>query len=155
MRHVFIKRIHKEVEEAIKEEVIPIHKIETTHIPEEPDSKNMITTVEINNNIKILLEKNYPFGKPKVLINDRAYFFYLKTPSDRVTKLLKKTGIDCLCCSTILCDWIITYQINNILREIKKFNKIKRDIKYNIVVQEILNKYPNIPDHLILDYLLD
>jgi hypothetical protein len=90
MRHVFIKRIHKEVEEAIKEEVIPIHKIATTHIPEEPNSKNMITTVEINNNIKILLGKDYPFGKPKVLINDKAYFFYLKKKIDRLTKLMKK-----------------------------------------------------------------
>lgn len=70
----FLKRINKEVENVLSEQIIPVSTIKTTTTINPKSSNNelqneLITIVEINNNIEIIFGKNYPFTKTEVFYN--------------------------------------------------------------------------------------
>jgi len=149
----FLKRINKDVENAINVQVIPINQITTTTIIE-AETKETKTTVEINNNIKIIFGKDYPFTKFEVIYNDNPYYSFLKTTNPKIVNLLIKLKYGCLCCTTMFCDWRLTHTINDFLAELKLFKRIKTEIKYIIMINNLQKKYEKIPMQLILEYLL-
>lgn len=72
-------------------------------------------------------------------------------------KFLKQNKIDCLCCSTILCNsnWSPIYTIVKVLDEMARSKKIRRLIKYEICLDEISekNQLPEDMSREILQYL--
>jgi predicted nucleotide-binding protein (sugar kinase/HSP70/actin superfamily) len=90
-------------------------------------------------NKKFVFDKCYPFKSPMVYIGGDTYFAYLRAPP-RIQSILQKNGLHCLCCNSILCDWTPMYRINTILDELHSFNKIKSDIKYHLIIEEIAKK---------------
>ena len=105
-------------------------------------------------NKTFILSKTYPFTKPKVFINDRPYNEFMKTKSLKIMKLLiDYQGSDCICCTSVLCNWSPIFKIETILSEIDITNDLKRYIKYKLILQYL--KYPNCVSHNILSYLPD
>jgi ubiquitin-protein ligase len=118
-----------------------------------------IQEIKIKGNITIRISKTYPFVEPQVFIFDRHYKSYRICNSERVTRLLKTMGYDCLCCSSITShnNWSPCYHIQKILEEIKQLNVIKKNITYKIGLEEIGKKI-NLPEDIITElesYLLD
>lgn len=159
----FLKRINKEVENVLSEQIIPVSTIKTTTTINPKSSNNelqneLITIVEINNNIEIIFGKNYPFTKTEVFYNKKPYQSFLKTSNAKINALLLKTPQKCLCCTTIFCDWRLTYSINDFLVELKNFRQIKIEIKtalnYNRMLKILQKKYEKIPIYVILNYLI-
>lgn len=105
-------------------------------------------------NKTFILSKSYPFTKPKLLINDRPYYEILKTNSLKIMKLLiDYQGSDCICCTSVLCNWSPAITIDNILNEIDITNNLKRYIKYKLILQYL--NFPNRISDNILSYLPD
>jgi hypothetical protein len=157
--HRYSKRLEKEISSALKEEVRPINKISINHIQEKVEQNKLEvkykTSIEINDNIRIEYPEEYPFKQPKAFINNEPYSITLRSHSPLLKKYLKKVGHDCLCCATIFCgEWRVTYTINHFLSELKNFNRIKREVKYHMMLDEILKKYPRIPIEEIIPFLI-
>ena len=131
--------------------IIPINSIVTTSISE---NNELITKVEINDNIKIVFGKDYPFTKFEVTYNNNPYSSFVKTTNPKITNLLIKLKYGCLCCTTMFCDWRLTYTINDFLTELKLFKQIKTEIKYILLTNYLQKKYEKVPVHLILKYLI-
>ena len=80
-----------------------------------------------NKEIKIVL-KEYPFKPPVLLIDDKDHINWLLKEYIQF-KDLKKFGLvnnfgsvnDCICCHTIICSWVPTYTIDQIIDEYKYY----------------------------------
>ena len=118
------------------------------------DKLNFKYILKINNK-KIIFTGEYPFIPPKMFINDIPYNKFLVTPSDKIRLLLSKHKYGCLCCKNIFCNWGPMKNVKNILDEISEYNCIKTNIKYHLLVSEIILKFgKDIPDFLITEYLI-
>ena len=151
-----IKRINNEIEKLIKE----TNCMNVTVTYENVNSKNFKCNVIIDNK-KFVLSDSYPFNAPKVFIlKDNNYeYIHWKSPTCKIRKLLYEFNRGCLCCETILCNWSPAYGFHSILNEITANNILKRNVKYHMLTNDILNKYKyisksDIPKTLILDYLI-
>jgi len=99
---------------------------------------------------KFIICNQYPFRPPILYINNMLYLNYLKTNSPRVVEKIKKYNhngntssiCNCLYCNHILLNtnWSPTYHIEKIMNEIDKVNIVKRNIKYEIIIEEISAK---------------
>lgn len=79
------------------------------HIINYEFDKLFLITLEFND--------NYPFKPPTVMVNTTYNYKRLLGTIDNA--LVKKTlGLDCACCNSILCKWIPSYNITNIIDEI-------------------------------------
>ena len=75
-----------------------------------------------NKEIKIVLNDVYPFKPPLLLINDKDHIdWFLKKYTE--FKFLKKFSIinPCICCDTMICRWVPTFTIDNIVDEYKLY----------------------------------
>jgi hypothetical protein len=73
-----------------------------------------------NKEIKIVLNHVYPFKPPILLIHDRDHIdWFLKKYTE--FKFLKKFSItnQCICCDTMICRWVPTFTIDNVIDEYK------------------------------------
>ena len=108
--------------------------------------------------LKFLLSNKYPFQEPKLLINNNYYNMnILRNPSSaKINNFLKKYKINCMCCSTIICDknWSPAYRIENVLDEIKQVNIVKRYVKHYLIIDDIC-RMKNIHTDTIGMYILD
>lgn len=84
-----------------------------------------------NQEIKIIINDVYPFKPPKLIIEEKDHIdWFLKKYME--FKFLKKFGIknDCICCQTIICKWVPTFTIDQVLDEYKlyydKYELIKK-----------------------------
>jgi ubiquitin-protein ligase len=84
-----------------------------------------------NQEIKININDVYPFKPPKLLIEEKDHIdWFLKKYME--FNFLKKFGIknDCICCHTIICKWVPTFTIDQVLDEYKlyydKYELIKK-----------------------------
>lgn len=113
--------------------------------------------VQLPNNIKMILGQHYPFHPPQVFVNEMNYIRFLHSPSARISLYLKRNNINCLCCSTIICDnnWSCSFTIIKILNEMNNTRKMKQQIKYEICLDEIIGKtgIPEIMKKEIMGYL--
>ena len=113
-----------------------------------------ITKVIINN-VSFIISTKYPFQKPEILIHGNIpYLRWLVSPSIRISDFVNKIGIKCLCCSTMLCDWSPAFTISNLITEIDKMNGIKREVKYRMLLYDILIKKTNIEPSIILHHII-
>jgi hypothetical protein len=108
---------------------------------------NIIASINIfliMNNDKIInilfkFKENYPFTSPILEINNNNYFNLLETDS----KQLKKINYPdkCICCTSILCNWSITYNLTDIIKEIKNNYEIKIKIVNFIFSNKVVDKF--------------
>jgi hypothetical protein len=112
--------------------------------------------------LKFILPERYPFHEPKLMINDQSYKnSILKNPMcERINKFLKKNRLDCMCCSSIICDknWSPAYRMENVLFEIAQVKIIKNYVKQYLTIDDICCKKNIDTDTIgmyILEFLLD
>ena len=119
--------------------------------------KEKSIAVLLPNNIKMILGQHYPFHPPQVFVNEMNYIRFLHSPSSRISLCLKQNNIHCLCCSTIICDnnWSCSFTIIKILNEMDNTRKMKQRIKYEICLDEIIEKtgIPEIMKKEIIRYI--
>lgn len=98
-----------------------------------------------NNNYNILLHKDYPFKSPnRIFFNGIDYKQILSIRELRISNYLKKYyGLDCLCCSSIICinNWIPTSNISHIINDINNTRRIKKEILLRMLCDTIKIKY--------------
>lgn len=107
--------------------------------------------------VQIVLRTDlYPFTAPQITIKDQPYVLFLLTKSSRILKIVQKYS-QCLCCKSIVKadNWMPTYQISDILKEIEEMNEIKRTVQYILSLKPISKKYclPGILEYSVLKYL--
>jgi hypothetical protein len=75
-----------------------------------------------NKEIKIVLNDVYPFKPPTLLIDNKDHIdWFLKKYTEY--KFLKKFSITnpCICCDTMICSWVPTFTIDNVIDECKVY----------------------------------
>lgn len=95
----------------------------------------------------------YPFKPPKIYLNGKDFKRFLRTGTIFRDDLKKISGSDCLCCSSITCNWGPTLNIINIVEEIKSFLKIKLKLIEIFFARKLINKIPLVLCENIISYL--
>ena len=149
-KKILYKRINRESERIIS-------KYKNYTLDELPDTGSLQMIIEKKNlKIRIVFPEAFPFRQPTVFLNNKNYRDLLNINIDYVSRHLKKIGIKCLCCKSILCteNWIPCHQIMDILNEIDNNHKLVKKIilthyieiicqKNNIQCQELINHIVN------------
>ena len=108
--------------------------------------------------LKFILPERYPFHQPKLMINDNFYKnCILQNPTcERINTFLKKNRVDCMCCSSIICDknWSPAYRMENVLFEIAQVRTIKNYVKQYLIMDDICRK-KNIDTDTVGNYILE
>ena len=90
----------------------------------------------------------YPFCKPTVYINDKFYCDFLLKISNTILYLYDKKN--CLCCDTILKNWVASRKLINLIHEIhdhiniiQKHNDIMNSkyVEYKLNLPPIIHTY--------------
>ncbi len=85
----------------------------------------------------ITLNKNFPFKCPQLItVNNAPYSSILVCNDPNRKKLLKKlTGLDCLCCRSVMCDgnWTIQTRLKDVINEIKESIDINKQLDNYII----------------------
>ena len=106
--------------------------------------KSIALTVRRNSNIYEIRLKDYPFKIPtNVRYNGIDYKQSLMTSSDKIKNIMKTMyRVDCLCCSTILCaEWTPVNNIAQILNEMDKMSRIKKEIRIRLNCDYVRDRY--------------
>ena len=138
-----------------------------TLIPQYITSLNIVLEEELITiqlqNITIVINKNYPFHSPKVLINNKSYISFLVPPTNCIIEHCNDLGMKCLYCSSIITNqqnhWRPTYTLKHIINEIDSIKELKQKMIYILAVERFLVYYGkkcrrqlNI-DRVILEFL--
>lgn len=115
--------------------------------------------VEYNSNSEILvgfkrsrnqyifiIEPNYPFTAPRVTINGLSQHEFFRLPSNRFITILQYiTGLDCLCCNSMLCknNWAPALTLDKVINQLEEYKTIKHNIQLKILADKIKEKYLN------------
>lgn len=97
---------------------------------------------------EVILSRNYPWKKPKIIIGIFDYLNLLKVD----VNLLKILGYkkSCMCCSSLLCkSWAPIKRIENVLEEVHENLTIKKKVVELFHCRKVVDKYL-IPDMLTL-----
>lgn len=98
-----------------------------------------------NNKYKIILPNNYPFVIPtQIYLNGVNYKNKIYINEKRVLACLKKHfGLECLCCSSVLCgaNWMPTMSMIHIVNEINNIYIIKKQLLLYMLYDSIKSKY--------------
>jgi hypothetical protein len=100
-------------------------------------------------NIRIIIDDNYPFHPPEIYINSFKYIKLLVISPFFLDPILDH----CLCCNSILSDWVAYYKIIDILEEIEKNLIIKKRVLESFLCKKIIAKYLIKDLNIILDFL--
>jgi hypothetical protein len=91
--------------------------------------------------LKFILSDKYPFIEPKLMINDKFYknIILQNSTCERINKILKKNQLDCMCCSSIICDknWSPAYRMENVLFEVAQVKILKNYVKQYLLIDDI------------------
>jgi ubiquitin-protein ligase len=136
------KRIIKELVLLFENSLIPT--VNVDH-----DKNVTIITVEdkqyVSFNIySFIISSSYPFSPPNIFINSIPYINFFKINTIGFCKNLQKVSkIYCFCCNTIIhsSKWSPTIKIYDIIMEIRRFKKIRRDAINKILLDVITRKY--------------
>jgi len=91
-------------------------------------------------NIKIVLEE-YPFKCPILLIDDKDHIDWFLSQYNVYKDMLNRYKLNnqCICCDTIVCKWVPTFNIDNLLDEfICYYDKFELFHKMNILFKKKL-----------------
>ena len=104
-----------------------------------------ITIIIKNNVYKLFVSQDYPFKMPiNVYYNGVEFNKYIYGDYLEIKKYLKKYyHIDCLCCRSLLCgsNWTPMINIAKIINEINDVVRIRKEITYRILCDQIRDKY--------------
>ena len=69
--------------------------------------------------IKIILEENYPFQTPKLLIEDTDHIEWFVKKYIQYKEIIRKFNIinECICCDSFTCYWVPTHTIDDLITE--------------------------------------
>lgn len=99
----------------------------------------------------ILMNDNYPFECPKVMINDIHHCEYIQKRMKTMNGITSLLHIPCPCCYNILNSWSPAYYLLNIVEEhdttLKMMNIMQ---KMNYINKFISKTFPNCDNILIL-----
>lgn len=107
------------------------------------------------NYYEFCVPSSYPFHPPKLILNHKSYFHYLKIVNPYFQKELHAyKSKNCLCCSSILCNdnWSAFMSLKTIVEEVNEFTDICRQITHVAIVNAIKRKYL-LTDINILEWL--
>jgi ubiquitin-protein ligase len=96
-------------------------------------------------NITIILNSDYPFRPPTVLVNNNPYHKFILPPcSTRISQLVHEETQTCLCCHSIIKNpslWSVAHRIKHIMSEINSVSKLKMKIKYIMAIEDICKQF--------------
>ena len=115
------------------------------------EQKQIIITINHNTNELIethtfIIDKSYPFSPPQYYYNNHCYLFYLRLPSQKFQRLLKKIyNKNCLCCTSLYCkyNWSPAIKLKIFIDEMNKIRQYKRNIVYKLLCDQIKETYLN------------
>ena len=87
---------------------------------------------------------NYPFKCPEIFLNKRKYRQLLCCKTIYEMQHLKNiSGNECLCCSSLTCssNWSPGYILTDLIKEIKYYKNIKKNLVFKIFIKYIKRKY--------------
>jgi ubiquitin-protein ligase len=96
------------------------------------------------NTYEFEITNDYPFRCPKILVNYRPYTHFLQIKTTTFANLLYQMyKIPCLCCNSYNCfeKWSPGYTLLDIIHEIQKVIKYKRNIINKYYADKIKSKY--------------
>ena len=158
------KRLVKEVSSMIEQKMCSINDIDVSDnmnnymLKKNFDREKYRVTIYDNIRKKLYnfnISPSYPFHPPKLFLNFKDYFQYLKINNPPFQKALYAyTHKSCLCCSSILCNenWSAFMTLKTIIAEVNEFSDISRQIADTVIVDVIKKKYLNY-DINILEWL--
>ena len=106
--------------------------------------------------IKIVLEDNYPFQTPKLMIENVDHIEWFVTQYIKYNLFIREFNIinPCICCNSFTCYWVPTHTIDDLIREfIEYYDKYELlNNMYNFYNKEIFDNliYQNIFSYVIL-----
>jgi hypothetical protein len=76
-----------------------------------------------NKEIKININDLYPFKPPSLLIDNKDHIDWFLKEYIQINIFLKKFRItnECICCHTMICSWVPTYTIDQVIDEYKLY----------------------------------
>jgi len=105
-----------------------------------------INVIDFDNNLiySFIIDHSYPFRQPKVRINFRDYYQFLKSNYVPFSEFIKKQyKINCLCCSSMTCsdNWTPANTIIKLIQEIRMFKNYRRNFINKLMADKIKLKY--------------
>jgi hypothetical protein len=119
------RRINKDLEYLIAE--YPNVKVEFDYKLKIP----IVIVIVGENEIKIKIKNNFPLKPPEIELNSQPYINILVFDSNVKHKLLKDiAGVDCLCCTSLMCEsiWFAQSKLKDIVDEVCRNIEINRNI---------------------------
>ena len=76
-----------------------------------------------NKELKINIHDLYPFKPPSLLIDNKDHIDWFLKEYIQINIFLKKFRItnECICCHTMICSWVPTYTIDQVIDEYKLY----------------------------------
>jgi len=97
--------------------------------------RSIIQNYELLIRIKFLQE--YPFRPPLVWVNNYDYRDLLVIKGNIIQKFI---GNKCSCCSTILCNWCVSYGTREIISEIRQMLIIKLKLNEIRLIRQLVRQ---------------
>jgi ubiquitin-protein ligase len=101
---------------------------------------------EKNVHYMFIINSEYPFKPPKLMLNCKCIYDFLNLKSQRFKKLMQYiSGKECLCCDTYLCEinWGPAITLEHIITQMKNYKTLKQNICLKIIIEQIKTKYLN------------
>ena len=136
------RRINKDLEYLIEE--YPNVKVEFDYKLKIP----IVIVIVGENEIKMKIKNNFPLKPPEIELNSQPYINILVFDSNVKHKLLKDiAGVDCLCCTSLMCEsiWFAQSKLKDIVDE------VCRNIEINLNINNYVNNCNIIEDDNITD----
>ena len=99
-----------------------------------------------NKKIKIVINDYYPFKPPVLLIDNKDHIEWFIKEYIHLNCLKKFKIINCICCDTMICQWVPTYTIDNVIDEYKIYYD-----KYELLKSLYIFFKKNFFDDLVYD----
>lgn len=109
--------------------------------------KILVSFKKLHNRYIFNIPSNYPFMPPSVCINGMVQNRFFNLDSIRFTTVLKYvSGLDCLCCHSLLCknNWSPSVTMERIINQMEEYKKYKHLIIIKLILDKIKEKYLNI-----------
>jgi hypothetical protein len=106
--------------------------------------ENIITVYDMSNTYEFIISESYPFVPPKIYYNNVDYVDFLKIKNTSFNSILYSIHkLDCFCCNSLTCKgkWNVSFTMDDIILEIQKYKKYKRDVINKLFADKIKMKY--------------
>lgn len=116
-------------------------------VVEYTDTGNILVSFKkLHNKYVFNIPSNYPFVPPNVCINGMGQNRFFNLASNRLTTVLKYiSGLDCLCCHSLLCknNWSPAVTMERVINEMEEYKNYKYLIFIKLILDFIKTKYLN------------